>query len=233
MNATDDISGVKEIRYSIYGGPTHIIPGDNGSFVLTKDGYDFFVDYWAIDNAGNYENKNRFYIDIDRTEPDIWLGYEVVGGNFWQGWDYLFTATATDDMSGMERVEFYLNDELQETVYGFGPEYSWLLRYPPLSDNKFQVNGLINNFEITDEFVRFYAIIVRISRGSLPHYHHCDFHACAFDNAGNQDCDKIEDPPSTTITIYPGIYLFRNLILPNNYTGYIGRFFIFATFNTD
>ena len=36
-----------------------------------------------------------------------------------------FIATATDDTSGMERVEFFLNDELQETVYGTEPTYEW------------------------------------------------------------------------------------------------------------
>jgi len=231
LTATDDISGVKEIRYCIHGGAEQIIPGDNGSFILDIDGDDILVEFWAIDYAGNYETKNRFYIDIDQTEPDIELTYEVTGGNWWQGWELTFTAEATDDMSGMERVEFYINDELQDTVYGPGPEYLWLCYFPPLSDNQFQVNGLINNFEITDEYVRFYAIIVRISR--VPLAPDCIYHACAFDNAGNQKWAEIFNPSSNTVIIYPGIFLFQNLILPNNYTGYIGRFFIFATFKNN
>ena len=66
---------------------------------------------------------------MDQTVPNIDLAYEVVGGNAIEGWDFVFTATATDDMSGMDRVEFYLNDVLQATVTGTGPTYEWGFTY--------------------------------------------------------------------------------------------------------
>ena len=53
--------------------------------------------------------------------------------------------------------------------------------------------------------------------------------AYAYDNAGNMDYDCISNP-CPIVSISPGIYLFKNLTLPNNYEGYIGRFFINATF---
>jgi hypothetical protein len=132
LSATDNKVGVKEIKYQVCGGPIQTINGDNGTFTITKD-YDgkyVSVVYWAIDYAGNEETPhNVFYIDIDQTNPIIDIAYEVIGGNPQQGWDFIFTATATDSTSGIERVEFYLNDELQETVYGSGPEYQWWYRY--------------------------------------------------------------------------------------------------------
>jgi hypothetical protein len=161
LNATDPwshgvSSGVKEIRYTVNGGAEQVIPGKTGSFVLTEDGEDIQVEYWAVDWVGNAETpKNSFTINIDQTIPEIALTYEIVGGNPYQGWDFEFKATATDAMSGMERVEFYFNNELQETVSGSGPEYIWTLRYWPIPKAIFRATGydmagLFNSDEIID-----------------------------------------------------------------------------------
>jgi hypothetical protein len=37
----------------------------------------------------------------------------------------VFTATATDAVSEMNRVEFFLNDGLQAVIPGPGPTYEW------------------------------------------------------------------------------------------------------------
>ncbi|UCF49326.1 MAG: hypothetical protein JSU91_06140, partial [Thermoplasmatales archaeon] len=135
LNATDPrsnevSSGVREIRYTINGGAEQVIPGKIGSFVLTADGEDILVEYWAIDYVGNVESpKNSFTIDIDQTVPVINLDYEVTGGNPLSGWKLTFTATATDETSKMDRVEFYLNDLCQDTVTGPGPTYEWSYTY--------------------------------------------------------------------------------------------------------
>jgi hypothetical protein len=134
LNATDDMSGVKEIRYTICGGAEQVIPGSNGKFVLTQDGDDIVVKYWASDNAGNVESPHTIIplIDMDQTVPEFGphdFTYEFVGGNQYQGWDFLFTVNSTDAMSGMNRVEFYANGVLQETVNGSGPTYQWEFRY--------------------------------------------------------------------------------------------------------
>ena len=36
-------------------------------------------------------------------------------------------------MSGMDYVEFYMNDMVQDTIFGPGPEYKWSVRYYPLA----------------------------------------------------------------------------------------------------
>ena len=230
LTATDDISGVKEIRYTINVGPEQVIPGDNGSFILSEDGDEILVKYRAIDNAGNVENWKSLTVDIDQRGPEIELIYEIVGGNRWQGWDILLTATAVDIMSGMERVEFYYNDKLQETVNGSGPYYECVIKmYPSDFDfYSFFVRGLICNLEITEEFVNFYSIItfIRLKNWEGPP----EMYAIAYDFAGNYEFDEILNPCTST-NISPGFYLFQSLKLPNNYSGHLGRFYISATFD--
>ena len=109
--------------------------------MITEDGDDILIEYWAVDNVGNVETAHSFTIDMDQTSPGIDLTHEVTGGNAWQGWELTFTAVATDDTSGMDRVEFYLNDVLQETVTGTGPEYTWVIQYYPLPQVTFKATA--------------------------------------------------------------------------------------------
>ena len=127
LSATDDISGVKEIRYRIEGGPVQIINGSSGTFTITQeyDAWDLEIEYWAIDNSGNIESSHIFTIWMDQTGPTVDIVYEIIGGNPGQGWEYLITVMAIDDTSGMERVEIYIDDELVEILYGSGPSYEW------------------------------------------------------------------------------------------------------------
>ena len=224
LEATDDISGVKEIHYRISLGEWEVQAGDFVIFILDYDCFiDGFIEFYAVDFAENQEEiKSYCCINIDQLPPDIALSFEVVGGNPVDGWDILFTADAMDECSGMDRVEFYLNDVLQETVTGPGPCYHWTFKYLP--NNNIRVIGLIRNLEITEEFVNFTAMVV-IALGIPGMEIHVE--VCAYDTAGNVDCDEMQSPSPP---IDPGIYLFKNLALPNNYTGYIGKFLILATF---
>ena len=122
-------SGIKEIKYQIDSEPIQTIPGDTGTFVIDTDSTLHTIRYWAIDNVGNTETEKTFDIKMDQTPPVIMLQYEVLSGNILQGWEMVFEAEATDATSGMERVEFDLNDVLQETVTGPGPLYTWSFTY--------------------------------------------------------------------------------------------------------
>ena len=129
----------------------------------------------------------------------------------------------------MDRIEFYANDKFYETINGSGPTYQWICTYPLF--NALYVRGLIRNKEITDEYVKFRAMMVLITGlGEEDLQSVCAF---AYDNAGNKNFDEIVGfwiPFPLTIT--PGIYLFRDLILPRNYEGFIGKYFIKAIFFT-
>jgi len=100
-------------------------------FIISNDG-EHALKWYAVNYEGNTSDVDGpFFFNIDKTKPEISLTYEVTGGNQYTGWEFTFTATATDDTSGMDRVEFYLNNTLQETVVGPGPTYCWVfIRFP-------------------------------------------------------------------------------------------------------
>ena len=219
LESTDDLSGVKEIKYQINHGPVETIPGNNGTFILHEDGNDILIGYWAIDNAGNIEDEKSSYLDIDQTEPTLTLTYEAIDGDEYTGWDFEYQATAIDYCSGMERVEFYVYGMLIETFYGPGPLYRWVLHQP----FSCSVLGIICNKEITKENVSFYSIMTVITMNWGP----IDIGGYAYDNSGNIAIWKLE----TRLPDEYNICLFQKLTYPKDYFGFIGRNFIFAIFN--
>ncbi|KYK34210.1 MAG: hypothetical protein AYK22_05580 [Thermoplasmatales archaeon SG8-52-3] len=143
LNATDDISGVREIHYKVADAEWEIFYGN--SIVITLD-YDCLedglIEYYAVDFENNVEDTNSFCcIDIDQIPPDLSLTYEVLGWSPFKGWEFQFTGNGMDNCSGMDRVEFYFNNELQETVSGSGPEYVWTLFYFPIHGAIFRVTA--------------------------------------------------------------------------------------------
>jgi len=100
-------------------------------FIISDDG-EHALKWYAVNYEGNTSDVDGpFFFNIDKTKPEISLTYEVTGGNQYTGWEFTFTATATDAISGMDCVEFYLNNTLQETVVGPGPTYWWVFIYFP------------------------------------------------------------------------------------------------------
>jgi hypothetical protein len=224
LTAMDDLSGVKEIRISICGDPEIVFPGNYIKFSFNEDYEDYYIDYWAIDNAGNVENKKRFSFKMDITRPELSFSYEIYYLYwFFRELRYMFTAIAEDSTSGMDRVEFYLNEEHQETVEGPGKRY-WCIWKPT---NYEKMIGFILMPEITDGFVKFYSLFVKVNYGPFLD----DFYAYAYDKAGNVNSDKISDivsPPHVN-----DYKLFQNITIPNNYSGHLGRFFINIKINQD
>ena len=222
LEATDDISGVKEINYQINDGPIQIIPGDQGTFIIHTDSNLHTVKYWAIDNVGNIENQNQFQLKMDQTPPDIKGSFKIIGGSPWRGWHLVFSVESTDNCSGMERVEFKINDRLQDTVSGPGPlyEFGFCVYHTGV-----RVCGFIRNLEFTKDYLNFHAMIVRIVK---PRSLEINISASTYDFAGHENTTYYNFPPP--FPYESGIYLFQDLQLPSNYFGYVGRFLIFARF---
>jgi len=220
LNASDDSSGVNITKYRINGSnwQTYTEP-----FILDFDGKDNLIEFYSIDNVGNQEEIKSDVIDIDRTKPWISLTYEVLGGNAFKGWFLCFYVEANDSTSNINKVEFYSNKILRVTIYGSESIYQWIYH---LFFSKFKVKGLIFNPKITDEYVNFFALSVIILgvHSDIPL-----ISAYAYDNAGNNDFDEIESP--CILDLFPGIFIFERLTLPNNYEGKIGKFFINASFS--
>ena len=203
LNATDDMSGVKEIHYRVCEGEWKNHTGD---FLIIVLDYDCLIggliEFYAVDFAGNQEEiKSVSGIKIDQLPPEINFTYEVTGGSDLTGWDFHFVADTRDDCSGMDRVEFLLNDELQDTVYGDGPQYEWEFHYTC----QCSIIGFICNKNVTEENISFYAIIVRI----VLYYPSIEVSAYAYDNAGNFNYDIIGSPCQQIFDIY----LFQKIFL--------------------
>jgi len=128
LNATDDISGVKEIRYRIEKGSWHIIHGDNGTFVVDEEGNDVLIEYYAIDNAGNEEETKSFSLDIDKTPPSPYcVEVAVYKDNETGCYMIEFIIKSDGGCSGMDRVEIFLLGEHHETIEGSGPDYCFVI----------------------------------------------------------------------------------------------------------
>jgi len=128
LEATDDMSGVDFIRYLLDDNDWMIytIP-----LVIKSDDY-HRITYYAVDKAGNVEQPSEVVrFKSDRTKPRISMDWtwESIG---WMKYIIIVTATCTDAMSGIDRVEFYFNGVLEKTLTGNGPEYVWSYEYAPL-----------------------------------------------------------------------------------------------------
>ncbi len=215
INITTD-DNVSTVYYSI----------DNGSWqtfggviiVVCDDGLHIFCWYY-VDNEGNESAIECIEFKIDQTPPIIDLTLET--DKEYGIWYITFTATCSDATSGMDRVEFYMDDELVCT--DDEAPYEWIYTVPFVS----HVIGLIFNPQFSEENVTFFALIVIITNEhNSSSVYSKYFYAIAYDKAGNSETDDI----SGISYIPPGIYMFQHLTFPNNYTGYMGRFFIRATF---
>jgi hypothetical protein len=221
LNAIDNESGVKITECQLDYGSwwTYLQP-----FNITTDNY-HILKYRSIDNAGNTEPTKNITCAIDCTKPQIEFWYNLTG-DAWSGVTCTFIAQAEDAMSGMNRTEFYLNDILYETVKGSGPLYKMIYRF--FYTDRYNVKGFIANPKYTNDSVSFYSLFVfvyvvgKYNASLIPI-------ARAYDNAGNMEFDGIYIPLYPA-SVLPGLYLFRHMTFPHNYTGYIGRYFVRAIF---
>jgi len=114
LTATDTESGVDHILYKIDSGGwlEYSLP-----FEISDDGI-HEVSYYAVDKSGNEEPVKTSNVSIDQTPPTITLFKQQV--NFLE---IIFTAQVSDETSGIDRVEFYLDGLLQSTATQ--PPYQW------------------------------------------------------------------------------------------------------------
>ncbi|MBN1859887.1 MAG: hypothetical protein JW840_00340 [Candidatus Thermoplasmatota archaeon] len=218
LNATDDDSGINVTYYQIDLGIWKIY---TQPFNITLDGR-YLLKYYSVDNAGNTEPEKNITLSLDTKAPRISMNYSWAGNGLCN-YVIIYSATATDETSGMNRTEFYFNDVLRKTVLGPGPVYEYEI------PDAYTVKGFIFNPEILEEYVKFHARIVMITTYSLMGIS-MTIKAVAYDNAGWTAEVSILPPTFQIPIIKPGFYLFRDVTLPNNYTGYIGKYFIRATF---
>ena len=123
LNASDALSGVAEIQYTVDNG---------GDWETYEDGVtisgtgNHTLTYRAIDTAGNEEAPQNITVKIDSTDPSVTLDVPQSGSLYMFGREALPTlfgntviigdltasATATDGQSGIYKVFFYMDGEL-------------------------------------------------------------------------------------------------------------------------
>ena len=141
LSATDDYSGVDNIFYRLDGAATKTY---SSTITVTTDG-NHNIEYWAVDNVGNTESSHTEVFKIDNTNPDIpeitkpGIGIYFRDRKIWPlidfslfAWDppriigkITIAVTTADATSGVEKVEFFIDDTLKDEDQTVPYEYEW------------------------------------------------------------------------------------------------------------
>jgi len=137
LNANDSVSGVNITKYKV----------DNGNWVeyikpikIINNG-EHTIKYYSIDNAGNEEEMKTVTIKIDKTKPTVsiktpdngiyffgkkifsWFSIRIIG-------KITIEAAANDNISGIQKVEFYVDGNLKYTDNK--SQYEWTYDEPAI-----------------------------------------------------------------------------------------------------
>jgi hypothetical protein len=134
LDAIDATSGIDETKYRIDGGSwqTYTAP-----FTVSIDG-EHTVDYYSVDMAGNEESTKTVLFKIDQTNPTVSIdrpgGYLYIfdrqiiplpfGKTIIIG-QITIKVVATDAMSEIDRVEFYIDGVMENTDPDEPYEWTW------------------------------------------------------------------------------------------------------------
>ncbi len=114
FNATDSLSGVKEIYWKIDNGSWNLYNGNEISYSIEGN---HTLYYYAVDNAGNIEATNSKTILIDKSVPT--LTFNPLQSN-WTNKDVTVQITASDSLSGVKSIAYALipvNDSCDTASY--------------------------------------------------------------------------------------------------------------------
>ena len=80
----------------------------------------YFIEWYWIDKGDTRHNELPIVFKIDQSKPTINIDKQIGLNN-----KVTFTVTCNDDVSDVERVEFYLDDDLIATDTEKPYEYVW------------------------------------------------------------------------------------------------------------
>ncbi|TGL73902.1 multi-beta-barrel domain surface protein OmpL47 [Leptospira yasudae] len=105
ITATDALSGVKEVKYSINGGDLR--PYDNQPIKLEKAGVNL-IKYSAVDNSGNSSSEAILVVTLDDVKPEVEIQGNtplvIIDGKTYSRKGNSFTIKAVDGQSGIKRI---------------------------------------------------------------------------------------------------------------------------------
>ena len=106
LNASDPISGISDIYYSINAQPTQTVSMDGMPNIITE-GASNMLEYWSIDNATNEETPHNILTDIklDKSPPSTFHDYD----GKWHTQDIVINLTTSDLVSGINETYYRIN----------------------------------------------------------------------------------------------------------------------------
>jgi len=133
LTAKDDISGVDSTYFKIDKGNwrKYIEP-----ITISEDG-EHTIYFYSIDKAGNKEEAKSTTFKIDKTKPAITFKKPTYGYLYLMGKEILplkhtiiigkamVAIDGNDEISGIDKVEFYVDDELKVTIAKEPYEWTW------------------------------------------------------------------------------------------------------------
>jgi parallel beta-helix repeat protein len=129
LNGSDD-SGVKKIFYKIPGNDWMNHTGAIVNFTLDYDCLqDGLIEYYSVDYFGNQEViKSVDGIYIDKLPPESELDIKTYKEGPFK-WIVEFFVNVTDECSGIDRIEMYINNGLHDIITGVGPVYEFIIEW--------------------------------------------------------------------------------------------------------
>jgi hypothetical protein len=126
---TSESDEIASIYYSFWGEPFKYY---TGPFNATWEGNNIPLWWYAVDHEGNKsEVDGPFVFDLDKTKPIVPEVIEYKAFKIDGKWYVTFNVTCTDATSGLDRVEWFLNqvsnNVLHEIDEGPGPFYEWTI----------------------------------------------------------------------------------------------------------
>lgn len=196
---------------------------DNGSWIVYTAPFEIPHDgRHLLVATGNYNGSNwteQYHVNIDTTVPYINLTKAKHFGTI------TYTADCHDATSGVNRVEFYMNGVLR--FNDTEAPYEWTYYFDTLP---FTLTGIIHKPQFSGNNITipvFLGVLKTKAFNMTPM-------AAGYDNAGLHAFvePSIRYGPPFFRIVYDRVLVFnRTLVVPNNYTGHLGRFFVHATFS--
>ncbi|MCB1147590.1 MAG: hypothetical protein KDK41_02365 [Leptospiraceae bacterium] len=117
LRAVDALSGVKKIDYSVNNGGFQTY---GGPIALTANG-EQVIKFKATDNLNNESSEKTFVVEIDATSPVVAITPSqrmiLFDGKRYALRNTVFTVTATDNQSGIDRIMIKVDGEAEFRNY--------------------------------------------------------------------------------------------------------------------
>ncbi|BBH20506.1 hypothetical protein Back11_18510 [Paenibacillus baekrokdamisoli] len=121
LKATDNDSGINATYYKV----DHAAEQTGTSVTITAEG-EHTLTYWSLDHAGNREDPHTAIVKIDKTAPISGASVSPTipnGSNGWYTSDVTLSLAASDNLSGVTRTEYRVNNGVWITYNGSIPAF--------------------------------------------------------------------------------------------------------------